>query len=212
MTVNEIMELTKQKRGTVEQFRGELIKYSLITNNESLDNRAFETFKNSIRYKDQEEKTWSLAMKKAIQEEYGEEMKLPFVWSPDIILKNLIWEIKNDLVNVYGNNGIIEGNDFHTIFEIIIDNFKEMSKTFDDYENSFGTDGNPITTYKCCGKDYIYYIVGKYNHITGNEDMHVFYNDGIHFNIMRCKHICGGSSNKGRIGQLRDICREKIIK
>lgn len=208
MTVSEIMELTDQKRGTVEQFRGELIKYGLIANNESLDNRAFETFKKSIEYKNEEE-TWVRAMTKAIHEEYGEEMTLPFAWSPNVILQNLIWEIKNGLVKVFGSDN---DYDFHIIFEVIIDNFKEMGKIFTDYENSFGTDGNQIITYKCMGTDYIYYIVGKYNHITSNEDIHVFYNDGSQFNIMRCKHICGGDSSKGKIAQLNAACREKVSK
>ncbi len=202
MTVNEVMELTNQKRGTVEQFRNELQNYRLIGNNESLDERAVEVFCKAIKYRGNGERTWIDSMQKAIQEEYGEEMELPFYWTNDIILNHLIWQIKKGIVKVVCGNNTIDSLDFHIIYEIIIDNFKELGKTIDSYKNSFGTDGNGALTYKCIGKDYLYFIVGKLNPITDNEDIHVFYNDGLDFNIMKCKHICGGSCNKGNIKEL----------
>lgn len=212
MIVRDIMEITNQKRGTVEQFRNELSKCGLISNNEELDIRAVEVFKKSIGYKEENSSTWSKAMQRAIQEEYGEEMVLPFTWSPNIILKNLIWEINNDYVEI-SKGSINSGDvDFHVIYEIIIDNFKELGKSIEVYSDSFGTDGNPITTYKCVGKNYIYYVVGKYNHITKQEDVHVFYNDGNIFNIMKCTHICGGDANKGKISELLQTCRIKYLK
>lgn len=207
LTVNEIVDLTGQKRGTVEQYRNELQKHKIIGNNESLDNRAFEVFKKVILYKESEQITWVNSMQRAIQEEYGEEMDLPFHWTKEIILKNLIRAIEKDTIEVTGDM-LDEKNedDFFIIFHLIIDNFKELSKTYDTYSGSFGTDGNPITTFKLCGKDYIYYIVGKYNHLTRSEDIHLFYNEGAEFNIMRCKHICGGSANKGRLAELWKLC------
>lgn len=81
-----------------------------------------------------------------------------------------------------------------------------MGKTIDVYNKCYGTDGNSASTFICKGKDYIYYIVGKYNSLTKQEDVHVFYNDGIEFNLMKCKHICGGYSEKGRLKELLDTC------
>jgi hypothetical protein len=208
MTVNEIMELTGQKRGTIEQFRDELQKYKLIGNNESLNGRAVEVFRKAIEYREDGQKTWSDAMQKAIQEEYGEEMELPFYWTKEIVLKHLIWEIKEGIVKVASDDKNDNKMDFHVIYELMIDNFRELGKSSDVYKDSFGTDGNPIITYKCIGRDYLYYLVGKYNHITENEDIHIFYNDGVQFNIMKCKHICGGSCEKGRLEELWKTCSE----
>ena len=211
MIVKEIMELTGQKRGTIDLFRSELSSCGLLSNNESLDDRAVKVFRRAVNYKEDDGTTWSKAMQKAIQEEYGEEMKLPFNWDSDIILVNLIWEIENEYVKVSSDNTDYNNPDFHVIYEIIIENFRMLGKSFDVYADSYGTDGNPIITYKCQGSDYIYYIVGKYNAITKTEDAHIFYNDSEKFNIMRCKHICGGNSDKGRIKELLQACRKKTI-
>ena len=45
-SVNEIINLTNQKRGTVESFRDELLSQEIIKNNQSLDDRAFQVYKN----------------------------------------------------------------------------------------------------------------------------------------------------------------------
>lgn len=207
MTVNEIMELTGQKRGTIELFRSEILRYKVIGNNQSLDERAVEVFKTAIEYRKDGNITWVDAFQKAIQEEYSEEMELPFYWTKEIVLKHLIWSIKKGIVKVVRDDNDDKETDFHVIYEIMIDNFKELAKFEDAYKGSFGTDGNPIITYKCIGTDYLYYIVGKYNHVTENEDSHVFYNEGKAFNIMKCKHICGGSSDKGKLEELWKTCR-----
>lgn len=213
MTIDEIIEQTSQNRETIEEFRIKLQEYGLIGIHKSLDQRAVETFRKAVEYFEaieDKETDWSDSVQRAIQEEYGEEMKLPFVWENDILLKNLIWKIKNRRVNVGRANNEIRGTehseDFHIIYQIIIDNFEIMGKTIDVYNKCYGTDGNPASTFICKGKDYIYYIVGKYNGLTKQEDVHVFYNDGIEFNLMKCKHICGGYSEKGRLKELLDTC------
>lgn len=212
-TVNEIMNLTNQKRGTIEQFRSELITYGIITNNESIDDRSLEVFKKAIICKSEEDITWSQSMKKAIQNEYCEDMKLPFKWSSNIILNNLIWQIDTEKVLVQSINDLVEnGDEIHIICNTIIANFKELGKIYDDYFDSFSTDCNSCTTYKCSGEDYIYYVIGKINHLTGNEDIHVFYNDGKNFNIMRCEHICGGNCEKGILKELWRVCSKKAYK
>jgi hypothetical protein len=209
MTVNEIIQLTGQKRGTVEQFRNELQKYRLIGNNESLDDRAVMVFKRAVEYREVGHSTWIDSMQKAIQEEYGEEMELPFYWTKEIILKHLIRQINKGVVRVEVGNTDVDTDDFHIIYELIIDNFKELGESLDVYKGSFGTDGNPVNTYKCIGNGYLYYIVGKHNHMTDSEDIHVFYNDGEQFNIMKCKHICGGNCSKGRLEELWKTCLDK---
>ncbi|MBE1556287.1 hypothetical protein [Sporosarcina limicola] len=211
MTVDEIMELTNQKRGTIDQFRMEIQKYGLIEKHQALDLRAVTTFRKAVEYREAEQNTWSDSIQRAIQEEYGEEMKLPFIWTKEIILKNLLWQIENKKVDVVRVDNRVSAigahnEDFHIVYEVMISNFREMGKTIAAYNNSSGTDGNPVTTFVCKGKDYIYYLIGKYNTITKSEDIHVFYNDGIEFNIMKCEHICGGNSDKGNLDVLWQKC------
>ncbi len=211
MTVDEIMELTGQKRGTIEQFRNVLQKYRLIDKHESLNKRAVSTFMKAVEYKEAKVNNWTDSIERAVQEEYGEEMDLPHEWDRKIILKDLIWKVKNQRVTVervgssIPTNGV-HSEEYHIVFEIIIENFVEMGKTIDTYKNSYGTDGNPVTTFICKGKDYVYYVLGKYNSITLSEDIHVFYNDGIEFNLMKCEHICGGNGDKGQLDELWRTC------
>lgn len=206
MTVEEIIELTSEKRETIEEFKAELQRFGLIGKHQSLNLRAVTTFRRAVEYS-VIKKDWSDSIQRAIQEEYGEEMELPFTWLKKAILDNLIWKINNERVNVV-RVGATEGHneDYHVVFEIIIENFAEMGKTIDVFKESFGTDGNSSNTFVCKGKDYTYYLVGKWNHVTKNEDMHVFYNDGIEFNPMKCEHICGGNSEKGILQKLLQAC------
>lgn len=205
MTVNDVMAQTGLQRGTVEKFRNELQQYGIIKNNESLNERAVEVLKKAAEYKNTEKSTWSQVMQKSIQEVYSEELKLPFEWTSQVHLKHLIWLIENNKVKVIGDT---DDNDleFHVIYDVIIDNFMELGKKYETFQGSFGCDGNPITTFKCEGKDYSYYIIGRLNRITGNEDIHVFYCDTVHFNIMKCIHVCGGSADKGLLRELLLAC------
>lgn len=93
MTIDEIIEQTSQNRETIEEFRIKLQEYGLIGIHKSLDQRAVETFRKAVEYFEaieDKETDWSDSVQRAIQEEYGEEMKLPFVWENDFLLKNLI--------------------------------------------------------------------------------------------------------------------------
>lgn len=212
MTLDEVMKPTN--KGTIEpieQFKIELQNYGLIGKHQSLDHRAVTTFTKAVEYNESKQNIWSDSIQRAIQEEYGEEMELPFIWTKEIILKNLIWKINNGKVKVKratdGHN-----EDFHIFYEIIIGNFQVMGKTIDIYNNSRGTDGNPTITFICKGNDYIYYLVGKHNNLTKTEDIHVFYNDGIEFNIMKCEHICGGGRNNGILEELWLACSSFELK
>lgn len=207
-TVKDVMKQTNLQRGTIEQFRNELQKYQIIKNNESLNERAVTVLQKAIEYKINGQNTWSVAMQKSIQEEYSEELKLPFEWTTTIHLKHLIWLIENDQLKLIGDthDNVLE---FHVIYQVIIDNFIELGKKHEAYQGSFGSDGNPVITFKCVGENFCYYIVGKLNHITGDEDIHLFYCDSAHFNIMRCNHICGGSAEKGLLKELWLTCSNK---
>ncbi|MFZ2538486.1 MAG: hypothetical protein WAX04_06250 [Oscillospiraceae bacterium] len=205
MTVNEVMSHTGLQRGTIEQFRNELQKYQIIKNNESLNDRAVKVLEKAVKYKNAEQNTWSQVMQKSIQEEYSEELKLPFEWDSQVHLKHLIWMIQNNKVKVIGDT-LDNPLEFHVIYDVIIRNFVELGEKYETYEGSFGCDGNPITTYKCEGEDYSYYVIGRLNRITGNEDIHVFYCDTVHFNIMKCSHVCGGSVDKGLLKELLSAC------
>lgn len=209
MTIDEIMEFTGQKRGTVEQFRNELSKYSLIEKHQAVDEKAFKTFKKAVEYKEELQNKWSDSMQRAIQEEYGEDMKLPFYFTKNSILENLIWEIDKGIVNIK-TVGTADDPNFHIVFNIIVTNFAELARKMDVYKDSYPNAGSPMTTFICEGKEYIYYVIGKYNSITGKEDIHVFYNDSANFNIMKCTHICGGDSEKGMLDKLYNACSKKI--
>lgn len=210
MTIDEIMQQTGQKKGVIERFRNELAKYGLIEKHQAVDEKAFKTFKKAVEYKKNlEDNTWSSCMQRAIQEEYGEDMNLPYYFTKNIILKNLIYEVDKGIV-ITKQVGNPDDPNFHIVYNIIIDNFAEIGREIDAYKESYGTAGNPMTTFVCEGNGYIYYIVGKYNTITKNEDMHVFYNDHATFNIMKCTHICGGDANNGMLAELYNVCVKKI--
>lgn len=210
MTIDEIMQQTGQKRGTVEQFRNELSRYSLIEKHQAMNEKFFKTFKKAVEYKAVlENTTWSECMQRAIQEEHGEDMKLPYYFTKNSILKNLIYEVDKGIVTTK-QVGSPDDPNFHVVYNIIINNFAEIGREIDVYKDSYGTAGNPMSTFVCEGSGYIYYIVGKYNSITGNEDMHVFFNDHATFNIMKCTHVCGGDANKGKLAELYEACSKKI--
>ncbi|MBE6070076.1 MAG: hypothetical protein E7211_20660 [Clostridium lundense] len=209
MTVSEIMKKTGQKRGTVENFRSKLQEYELIVNNELLGEREVNTFEKAVAHKD-EKITWVDAFEWAIQNEYAMEMKLKFFWAPETMIRNLIWLINKEKVTYMDVCDSDNEEGFHAVFDIMIDNFKYISGNSSTFKGSWGTDGNGALTSAWVGDDYIYYIVGKYNHITKNEDIHIFYNEGTEFNIMRCKYICGGKCKDNMLYELWRTAVQKI--
>lgn len=208
MNREEILKKTGGKKELLDEFINQLERFKLLECNEQLDERALEVFKNLMIYKENDDEYNYDVIQKAIQEEYLEEMKLPFFWSNKAILKDLIWKINKGDVLIE-NLSMRKEIDNHIIDEIIIDNFVEIGQTIDVYNKSFITDGNYSITYKCLGKDYIYYIVGKRNAVVKEQDdMHIFYNDGLEFNIMKCKHLCAGSYKSELFETILKLCRE----
>jgi len=135
----------------------------------------------------------------------------PFYWCSKTILEHLIWQIKNENVQVFSDILFHDYTQQHIIFDVLLGNFNNLGKSHSTYRGSSGTDINPVTTFICVGSDFIYYVVGKLNKITGIEEMHIFYNAGSTFDIMKCKYICGGEFNRKIIIKLWKACVKKCI-
>lgn len=211
-TVSDVMEQTNQKRGTIEQFRNELVRHHLLLNNQGLDERNLDTLKQAILLKETEGVGWQEAFQRAIQDAYSDEMKWPFEWTNHIILKYLIREVTTGGFESVDRLGDLNSADSSNVYMLIIDNFIELGKKDPTYNKSFGTDGNPVTTYKLTGKDDFYYVVGKYNAVTQSEDIHIFYNDGLRFSPMKCRHVCAGKANIGQMKELWVACSKRTEK
>jgi hypothetical protein len=207
MTVTEIMEKTGLKRGTIDQFRIKMQEYELISNNQSLNQRAVDVLCKADSYRNENNVTWDEAMYKMILLEYDSELRVEHYWTNKTIVNNLIWLIENKIVKVKMVDSK-DQRDFHDIYRVMIDNFADLGKVIKHYEPSKGTDGNPTLNFKVYGKDYIYYFIGKYNKHTDHEDMHIFYNEGLEFNIMRCKYLLSAHCNGDLLKELTDILYE----
>lgn len=193
MTVRQINEATKIKTGIIENFRKKLQTMGLISNNASLEKQHVELLTRIANAK-KENDTWDETMYKFIYEEYWSMLPPSFEWQPEIIVKNMVWNLKNNAYQVYPlfAGDLAESPGFHT-YCCIIDNFMYQGRRYEPYKKSIGTDGNTVS-YELCNEqgNFKYYIIGKLNHYTGKEDVHIFYNDDMCFNIMKCKYICGG--------------------
>lgn len=215
-SVDQIMKITGQKSGTVNSYRDLLIKYEVISNNQDIDEVGLSVFQKAIEYKEKTVDTWVNVMEKSIQEGYNDQLKVPFYWTKKIIVDSIISDIVSQRVEVIqpfgsGAHTLKKNNDFNRELEIIcsfmIDNFQELGMKDSTFAKSLGTDVNGTTTHILRGTDFIYYLVGKVNHHTTNEEIHIFYNDSKEFNIMRCKYIFGGPTKIGIIKDLWDaIC------
>lgn len=202
-TVNEIIQETDIKKGVVESFRKKLQIMNIIENNTSLDSNQVDLLKEIVKAKKADE-TWDNIMYRYIYNEYWNILKTNFEWQPEIIIKNLIWNISNNYYTVEHMiiRPVNEKLSFQ-IFECIIDNFSIQGKKYEPYMNSHGTDGNTIA-YEISNlkKTYTYYVIGKLNHYTKKEDIHIFYNDSENFNIMKCRYISGGPCDQGIFQEL----------
>lgn len=214
LTVEQIMEKTNLKRGVIEHFRSILNGYGLIKNNEQLSNREVKVLINSSELKNKENITWKAAFINEIEKEYMEDLSNHFKWTNKIILRDLIHQINEKKVTVTQLiNYDDKENSHHNLnckgiylFKLFIDNFVELSECYSDYSGSLGSDGNNALSFICQGADYQYYLIGKLNRVSVNDNndenkdecfdnLHVFYNDSKDFNIMKCKYIAGGNSD-----------------
>ncbi|WP_124066227.1 hypothetical protein [Clostridium sp. E02] len=200
-TIQQINLETGIKIGVIEEFRRKLQILNIISNNESLNEEHVDLLK-KIANEKSENDTWEKVMYKNLYENYWNILHTQFEWQTKTVMEDLIWNIKNENYNVddlmYQEGSIaLKDKKFH-VYCSIIDNFAAQGKVYEPYENSMGSDGNTIMYEVKHNKEkYIYYVIGKLNHYTGNEDMHIFYNDDDEFNIMKCRYVCGGPSDEG---------------
>jgi len=202
-TIQQINLETGIKIGVIEEFRRKLQILNIIANNESLDEEQVHLLKKIVKEKDENANyTWGEIIYKNLYEKYWNVLHTQFEWQTKIIMEDLIWNIENENYNVddlmyQDGSYAMKDKKFH-VYCSIIDNFAVQGKVYEPYGNSMGSDGNTVMFEVKHNKGkYIYYVIGKLNHYTGNEDMHIFYNDDDEFNIMKCRYVCGGPSNEG---------------
>lgn len=203
-TVEQVMSITGQKQGTVEAYRVMLQEKGVLGKNKPLDEQHLRIFTKICSTKTDSE-TWQKAMERGIQTEYGEVLTQEFHWVPVTKLRHLHWLIQEKKVHKE-KFALVEASDrekehWHAIFEIMIGNFAELGKVESSFDGSFGTDANACI-HVLVGKDFIYYLVGRRNSVTNREELAVFYNRGIEFNVMNCEFICCGAFDEGWIKEI----------
>lgn len=211
-SVKDVVELTSEKTGNVDFFRRKLREYGLLDNNANLDQSQLDVFKALCNYKRSVDTTWEYATEKFIYENFLKGAVKSFRIHEEIILKHLIWKIKNDLISVVYPSTDANSSDFHEVYDILIDNFMKIGVYDRRFEDSFGSDGNPLSTFKCIDHDLrsFYYIIGKLGKKSMDEEIHIFYNDGLIFNIMTIQYITGGIIDKEEVfEELYMLCADK---
>ncbi len=192
-SVQKIMAYFKErgfdiKQGTVENFRTKLCAMGIIGNNQLLSQKHLKVLEDIVREKN-ETVTWEELFKKHIFINFYEELQIDFKWNIEIIIKSLIWQVKRKVYRVNALNLKDNAEDFQ-IFCFCIENFLKMEEYWEAYEGSFGTDGNSVTSFKIkTPEGNTYYIIGKYNQYSKNEDMHIFYSTTEQFDIMQFRYI-----------------------
>lgn len=206
MTVQEIMDVTGLKRGTVESFRSRLLDYGIISSNAQLGERELRVLQRVIDHKNSKTWTWADSMEREIQLEYSDQIHHPFEWAGETVILHLLWLIKNDRAKVLTVSTSSTSEDFHVAYELMVDNFIRLENKYPGYSRSKGSDANPILTYKIVNEEFIYYLVGKLNHLTEHEDIHIFYCDAPKFNLMKTKHVLGCNSDQETMKELWTTC------
>lgn len=146
-----------------------------------------------------------------------------FGWSAKIVIRDITKKIERGLYKVvplelYSGMGWDSSDDscLYTgdwdLFCDCIDNFVELGKVSDIYRGSLGTDGNPIISWKIQTQDGCwFYVIGKYNHVTLQEDIIIFYNEAKHYEAMKCRLIAGGSVAEEPFSSFWDLCRSYYV-
>ncbi|MDY4838356.1 MAG: hypothetical protein SO160_02260 [Lachnospiraceae bacterium] len=126
-----------------------------------------------------------------------------FKWSDELCVEHLTWAIKNKYYTLEALSlNIHDSEDFH-IFCSCIDFFVHNEPV----GQSYGTDGNAGIAFKVTTPDEKkYYLIGKLNRTTKEEEVHIFYNDGKFFDPLQCTYICGGSCDAKMYSELLKIC------
>lgn len=197
------------RQGTVESFRSKLVELGVLPNNTPMNEKHEEILKKAYKEKvENQSETWDAIMYRCIMSELEDEIKRDFQWEPKSIIEHLTWAVKKKLYEYTPLEVEYASEGFH-IFEICINNFVAMGKKNKLYENSFGTDGNPMLSYRIKTRDDNYYfLIGKLNHYTQKEEIHIFYNRGLYFDPMVCSYICGGSCDENMYHELWRACNK----
>lgn len=215
--VNKTIENKKEvTRGNIELFRSKLREYNLLNDRESLEEKHIVQYKQSYDLKKNKNMTWEDSFDAILSEDNKSNIIIKkFYFDSSILINDLIWRIKKEYVEVMNyfeyDNGI-DNDMFHFCFDVIINNYYELKDVEPRFKNSFGTDGNPILSYFIKGYDYSYITIGKLNHFTNEEEIHVYYNEGKVIHPLRMNFLGYGSTEKGIFKELNDILRQSSKK
>lgn len=181
----------KVKMGTVMNFREKLVSAGILGNNQSMSQEHMDVLHKIVKEKT-ENTTWEKLMNQHIYKEFRKDIDVPFEWTDNILRSHLLWSLKEERFQIEEMDVHIGSEDFHA-FCCCIDNFAELGKEHHLYQGSCGTDGNPATSFKIItpGNEF-YYIIGKLNQYTFEEDYYVFYNAASYFDIMKCRYVFSG--------------------
>ncbi len=113
-------------------------------------------------------------MNKHIFTDLRKYMQHEFKWIEKIIINYIFKAVNDGDYEVYELDIRNNKEDFR-IFCSCIDNFVELGKTEYVYDGNLGTDGGPILYKVLTQNNTQYYIIGKYNKHTKEDDIHVFY-------------------------------------
>ena len=136
-----------------------------------------------------------------------------FSWDAKILIRDILKKIERGYYKVSSLEFTPQDDSYSDtedwdVFCHCIDNFVELGKTEDLYRDSLGTDGNPITSWKIQTMDgNWFYIIGKLNHVTAQEDIMIFYNDSPIFEVIKCRLIASGPADDEPFHSFWDICR-----
>lgn len=186
--VREYFKLRKKdvKQGTIETFRSKLQDAGIIGNNQSMTEEHLQVFEKIVNEKN-DNTTWESLMNKYIFTDLRKYMQHEFKWTEKIILRQIIKAIEDKDYKVESFN--FENKEDMRILSNCIDNFAELGKTDYFYQGSLSTDAG-ILWYKVLTQNNTqYYIISKMNPKTGDDDIHIFYNPYLHFEIMQCKYV-----------------------
>lgn len=199
------------RQGTVEAFRAKLQEAGIISNNQPMTEKHIKAFEKVVREKTDNDK-WETLMNKVIYTDLRSDINFEFKWTPHIIFTHLTNAIKDGYYSIEHMTARYGTEDWMIMCDCI-DNFVELGRKDFLYEGSSGCDVNGVILFKvktpnnCC-----YYIIGKRNPITSEEDVHIFYNPYPHFEIMQCKHIASERFEADIVANLWHVCCETIRK
>jgi len=216
-TVDDVVISTGYNEEVIELFIETLQEYG-ISSKYQFDGMFIQVLKEAVNEASEPASTGTLkyAMHKAIQTHYVDQIEFPFEWTQSskiTYLNRLIQtnSLKYEWLDLFplskNNNNSEKTEDHFIVYDLLLNNFANLGNTkFGVYRGSNSVDGEPNNNHKFVGADHFYLVIGKLNSITREDDLHVFYNEGAEFNMMRCQYIGGGSQLRGITKELQELC------